>query len=85
MTATTTYRVRLVKAGAGTKLHLMYDRSENNGETWFTGSALYCGSSPYAPRTVVSLVGTGLGDTIRALRASLTDAQRASLCKKCGC
>ena len=83
MTATTTYRVRLVKAGAGTKLHVMYDMSDNGGETWRCGSALYCGSSPYAPRTVVSMTGTGLGDTIRALRDSLTDAQRASLCKKC--
>jgi hypothetical protein len=84
-TETTTQRVRLVRTGSGTKLHAMWDRSDNGGETWRTGSRIYCGSSNYQPRTVAEATGADISSAYDAIAevARQKGINPAHLCQKC--
>jgi hypothetical protein len=81
---TTTYRIRLVKAGSGSKLHVMRDRSEDGGQTWFVGSHVGCGSSPYAPRTILQAIGATYSEARENLKNLVTTENvSANLCQRC--
>lgn len=82
-----TYRYRLGRARAGTKLHVMMDHSDNGGKTWRTGSSPACGSSWFPVVTVVT--GEGSPAWLPAHDAIVSAAMDKgiapeSLCRKCG-
>jgi hypothetical protein len=86
---TTHLKLRLARAGSGTKLHVMSSRSQDGGQTYRTHAGLVCGSSMYDGRGVVEgepsegdyNYGEALDNLATAAVAKRLDP--AQMCRKC--